>query len=281
MASSPSEHEIQQRIRLACGLGPVRLWRNNSGALVDQQGRFVRFGLCKESSNLISHDHGLEQETSAPLILYSPDCRGGEGNQGEEQSFRSAWQGPEPHRRVEAVEASAFRFSSSARHIEHHQPHTQDRPRPLALLSPAVDSKVAEKIAWDRIRAWCPPGRIARHVGHADGMGMDGVEALGGPRFACLGGVSGDLEPGVAITLLATGRAAQNGGRKAHQGQLALTPGRPPDSSAARGPWPAINGTQAHPLAEAAVAAIISITIHLAFPSSCPWPSLSPDPLSP
>lgn len=53
MASSPSEYEIQQRIRLACGRGPVRLWRNNTGALVDQQGRFVRFGLCKGSSDLI------------------------------------------------------------------------------------------------------------------------------------------------------------------------------------------------------------------------------------
>jgi hypothetical protein len=53
MASSPCEHEIQQRIRLACGRGPVRLWRNNTGALVDQQGRFVRFGLCKGSSDLI------------------------------------------------------------------------------------------------------------------------------------------------------------------------------------------------------------------------------------
>jgi len=54
MASYPSsEHEIQQRIRLACGRGAVRLWRNNTGALVDQQGRFVRFGLCKGSSDLI------------------------------------------------------------------------------------------------------------------------------------------------------------------------------------------------------------------------------------
>jgi hypothetical protein len=52
-SSSPSEHEIQQRIRLACGRGTVRLWRNNTGALVDQQGRFVRFGLCKGSSDLI------------------------------------------------------------------------------------------------------------------------------------------------------------------------------------------------------------------------------------
>jgi hypothetical protein len=53
MVSSPSEHEIQQRIRLACGRRAVRLWRNNTGALVDQQGRFVRFGLCKGSSDLI------------------------------------------------------------------------------------------------------------------------------------------------------------------------------------------------------------------------------------
>ena len=53
MAPSMGEHEIQQRIRLACGHGPVRLWRNNSGALVDQQGRLVRFGLAKGSSDLI------------------------------------------------------------------------------------------------------------------------------------------------------------------------------------------------------------------------------------
>jgi hypothetical protein len=38
MASSPGEHEIQQRIRLACGRGPVRLWRNNTRGLVDEQG---------------------------------------------------------------------------------------------------------------------------------------------------------------------------------------------------------------------------------------------------
>ena len=107
------------------------------------------------------------------------------------------------------MEASAFRFSSRARYIEHHQPHTQDLPRPLALLS-LVHSKVAEKNAWDQVRARCPRGSIGRHVGHADGMGIDGVEAQAGPRFAGLGGVSGDVEPGVAITLLAFGGAAQD-----------------------------------------------------------------------
>ena len=53
MATSPGEYEIQQRIRLACGRGTTRLWRNNTGALVDRQGRLVRFGLCKGSSDLI------------------------------------------------------------------------------------------------------------------------------------------------------------------------------------------------------------------------------------
>jgi hypothetical protein len=65
MASSSSEHEIQQRIRLACGRGPVRLWRNNTGALVDQQGRFVRFGLCKGSSDLI----GLRSVVVTPEMV--------------------------------------------------------------------------------------------------------------------------------------------------------------------------------------------------------------------
>ena len=59
------EHEIQQRIRLACGRGPVRLWRNNSGALVDQQGRLVRFGLCKGSSDLI----GLRTLEITPALV--------------------------------------------------------------------------------------------------------------------------------------------------------------------------------------------------------------------
>ena len=36
-------------MRARCGA----VWRNNTGALVDQQGRFVRFGLCKGSSDLI------------------------------------------------------------------------------------------------------------------------------------------------------------------------------------------------------------------------------------
>jgi hypothetical protein len=31
----------------------ARLWRNNTGAIKDQTGRLVRFGLCKGSSDII------------------------------------------------------------------------------------------------------------------------------------------------------------------------------------------------------------------------------------
>jgi hypothetical protein len=48
-----SEQELQQRIRLELGRGPVRLWRNNVGALRDQRGRLVSYGLCPGSSDLI------------------------------------------------------------------------------------------------------------------------------------------------------------------------------------------------------------------------------------
>ena len=57
-----SEAVIQQQIRLALGSGSVRLWRNNTGTLPDRQGRPVRFGLCKGSSDLI----GLRTITIGP-----------------------------------------------------------------------------------------------------------------------------------------------------------------------------------------------------------------------
>jgi hypothetical protein len=48
-----TEHPIQQQIRIACSRGPVRLWRNNVGALRDENGRLVRYGLCPGSADLI------------------------------------------------------------------------------------------------------------------------------------------------------------------------------------------------------------------------------------
>ena len=57
-----SEQQAQQSIRLALSRGPVRLWRNNTGTLRDRQGRPVKFGLCKGSSDLI----GLRSITIGP-----------------------------------------------------------------------------------------------------------------------------------------------------------------------------------------------------------------------
>jgi len=48
-----SEQHIQQHIRLACGTGATRLFRNNTGVLRDANGRPVSFGLCKGSADLI------------------------------------------------------------------------------------------------------------------------------------------------------------------------------------------------------------------------------------
>ena len=48
-----NEAYVQNKIRLAVGSGDVRLFRNNTGALLDMHGRLVKFGLCKGSSDLI------------------------------------------------------------------------------------------------------------------------------------------------------------------------------------------------------------------------------------
>jgi hypothetical protein len=49
----PSEQSIQQHIRLTCGRGLVRLYRNNCGVLQDRRGVPVRYGLQPGSSDLI------------------------------------------------------------------------------------------------------------------------------------------------------------------------------------------------------------------------------------
>lgn len=60
-----SEQALQQRIRLALSRGPVRLWRNNVGALRDERGQLVRYGLCRGSSDLI----GLASVTVTPEMV--------------------------------------------------------------------------------------------------------------------------------------------------------------------------------------------------------------------
>ncbi len=65
MAGRSDELAVQNDIRIACGAGPARLWRNNTGALKDATGRLVRYGLCPGSSDLI----GLRQVTITPDMV--------------------------------------------------------------------------------------------------------------------------------------------------------------------------------------------------------------------
>jgi len=83
-----SEQELQQRIRLQLGSSPVRLWRNNVGALRDERGRLVTYGLCKGSSDLI----GLRQVLIGPehlgqtLVVFSAiEVKAPKGRLREEQ----------------------------------------------------------------------------------------------------------------------------------------------------------------------------------------------------
>jgi hypothetical protein len=48
-----TEQQIQQRIRIACSKGPVRLFRNNCGVLRDRRGVPVSYGLQPGSADLI------------------------------------------------------------------------------------------------------------------------------------------------------------------------------------------------------------------------------------
>ena len=61
----PSEQTIQQEIRISCGTGDTRLFRNNTGTLKDANGRPVQFGLCKGSADLI----GWKRVTITPEMV--------------------------------------------------------------------------------------------------------------------------------------------------------------------------------------------------------------------
>lgn len=49
-----SEAAIQNRIRLEASKKGCRIWRNNVGATMDENGNFIRFGLCNDSKQMNS-----------------------------------------------------------------------------------------------------------------------------------------------------------------------------------------------------------------------------------
>lgn len=51
-APARSEKWVQDQIRLEAGRKGLAMWRNNVGALLDEQGRSVRFGLANDSKKV-------------------------------------------------------------------------------------------------------------------------------------------------------------------------------------------------------------------------------------
>lgn len=66
VSSVGSEAGAQQAVRLEAAEKGILLWRNNSGALQDVEGRWVRYGLCNDSKQL------NERYKSADLIGIRP-----------------------------------------------------------------------------------------------------------------------------------------------------------------------------------------------------------------
>lgn len=71
------ETNIQQLVRLeASKLGAI-VWRNNTGGLYDKQGRWVSFGLCKGSADLVGIFNGrfVAIEVKTPKGRLKPEQR--------------------------------------------------------------------------------------------------------------------------------------------------------------------------------------------------------------
>ena len=63
------ETSVQQRIRLCAAQSGNDLWRNNTGALLDQYGRLVRFGLCNDSEKLNKRIKSSDLIGPTPTII--------------------------------------------------------------------------------------------------------------------------------------------------------------------------------------------------------------------
>lgn len=51
-APGESESAVQNRIRLEASRKGLRIWRNNVGAMMDDNGNFIRYGLCNDSKQM-------------------------------------------------------------------------------------------------------------------------------------------------------------------------------------------------------------------------------------
>lgn len=69
------ESAAASHIRLDAAYLGVDLWRNNSGAFQDETGRWVRYGLCNESSQLSAQIKSSDLIGITPIVI-TPDMVG-------------------------------------------------------------------------------------------------------------------------------------------------------------------------------------------------------------
>lgn len=68
-----SEAAVQQRIRLAEAAKGRLLWRNNNGAMMDADGRVIRFGLANDSKKMNEHIKSSDLIGITPHLVTTMD----------------------------------------------------------------------------------------------------------------------------------------------------------------------------------------------------------------
>ena len=64
-----TEAAVQTKVRLEAAAKGARLMRNNSGAMYDKDGRFVRFGLANESARMNKHIKSSDLIGITPVVI--------------------------------------------------------------------------------------------------------------------------------------------------------------------------------------------------------------------
>lgn len=64
-----TEATLQQSVRIEASESGGRLWRNNTGAATDDNGRLIRFGLCNESAKVNAKIKSSDLIGLRPIVI--------------------------------------------------------------------------------------------------------------------------------------------------------------------------------------------------------------------
>ena len=68
-ATGDSETGVSVRVRLEASRAGCRLWRNNVGACMDENGNFIRYGLANDSKKLNEEIKSSDQIGIRPVVI--------------------------------------------------------------------------------------------------------------------------------------------------------------------------------------------------------------------